>query len=356
LAADGAAVALLMSPLQPVRRALRHPVPAPGYLPTSVRRPRVPGRAQNQGRPDRIRVGQLAEVLGLELTELVAGRSLDVLQPPGVAADGLFQEVACEPAVAERVAPSRSCKNPTEGHLRLAADVVVCGAGQLAEDLDQLVVRVVVELDGRPEPAGEPGVLREEGHHRLGVAGHDDDELVPVVLHLFDQGVDRLGAVVVAAQRVGLVDEQHPAHGLAAHLSGLHRRLTQVPGDELGAIHLDEVALVQQPEGVVDARDHPGDGRLAGAGVAHEDEVPGHIGVLHPGGLTLLLDLEHGDLLMDLALDALQADHRVELGEQLLDGLLRLGRLFRLSCFRAAARTRRRVKGVDASRNLRQVG
>src|SRR4029453_15142718 len=51
LAADGAAVALLMSPLQPVRRALPHPVPAPGYLPTSVRRPRVPGRAQNQGRP-----------------------------------------------------------------------------------------------------------------------------------------------------------------------------------------------------------------------------------------------------------------------------------------------------------------
>src|SRR4029450_8069723 len=51
LAADGAAVALLMSPLQPVRRALRHPVPARGYLPTSVRRPRVPVRAQNQGRP-----------------------------------------------------------------------------------------------------------------------------------------------------------------------------------------------------------------------------------------------------------------------------------------------------------------
>src|SRR5436190_20255451 len=50
-AVDGAAGAQLMSRLPLARRASRHPVPPPGYLPTSVRRPRVPEPAQNQGPP-----------------------------------------------------------------------------------------------------------------------------------------------------------------------------------------------------------------------------------------------------------------------------------------------------------------
>src|SRR6478672_11550332 len=53
--ADGAAVALLMSLLQPVGRARRcrhwSPASPPGYLPTSAQCLRVPGPAQDQGRP-----------------------------------------------------------------------------------------------------------------------------------------------------------------------------------------------------------------------------------------------------------------------------------------------------------------
>ena len=52
---------------------------------------------------------------------------------------------------------------------------------------------------------------RDEDRHRGRVAGHDHDQVVAPVLHLLDQGVDGLLAVLVAGQAVGLVDEQHAA-------------------------------------------------------------------------------------------------------------------------------------------------
>ena len=104
-------------------------------------------------------------------------------------------------------------------------------------------------------------------------------------------------------QAVRLVDEQHPAGRGGDGLGRLRRRLAQVAGDQLGAVDLDELALGQQPEGVVDAADQPGDRRLAGARVAREDEVSGDRGTLQPGLATQLLHAQYGDLPVDLPLD-----------------------------------------------------
>ena len=79
------------------------------------------------------------------------------------------------------------------------------------------------------------GVLRDEVHHRLRVAGDDDDEVLPVVLHLLDERVDGLLRGLVPGEAVGLVDEEHAADRLGADLGRLHRRLPDVPGDELQA-------------------------------------------------------------------------------------------------------------------------
>ena len=90
-----------------------------------------------------------------------------------------------------------------------------------------------------------PGVAR--GHHR---------QVVPVVLHELDQGVDGLTSEVgfaAAGQRVGLVDQQHAAERLLDHGPGLDRRLADVAGDEERAIGLDEVALREHAERSVDA-------------------------------------------------------------------------------------------------------
>ena len=158
-----------------------------------------------------------------------------------------------------------------------------------------------------------------------------------MVLHLLDERVDGLLRELVPGEAVGLVDEEHAADRLGADLGRLHRGLPDVPGDELAAVDLDELALGEQPERLVDRADEPSDRRLPGARVANEDQVPAHPRRLEPGLDAHLLDLEQGNLPVDLLLDPVEPDHRVELGEQLLDRLLRLGRCrlsFRGRCLR----------------------
>ena len=289
------------------------------------------------------------EVLDQQLPQLLGGGFLLVAQPPGVPPDSLLEQVAGEPAVAERLVAGRSRQNAPEAGLRLGGHRVVGGAGELVQDADDLGVGVVLELDDRLEPAGEAGVLGDEHDHRVGVARDDDDEVVAVVLHLLDEGVDGLLAVLVAGERVRLVDEQHPAVRLGAHLGGLDGGLAEVPGDQLGPVDLDELALGQQPERPVDPADHPGHGRLAGARVAHEDEVTGQVRALQARLAPQRVDLEHGDLLVHLPLDPLETDHRVEVGEQLLEGLGGLLRLGGGGC-RPGLGLRRRLVGMPFAR------
>ena len=249
---------------------------------------------------------------------------LDVAQPPGVGSDGRLEGVARVAAVAEGRIPGHVLEHLPESRLDRVVDVVVRITGQLLEDPHQLVVGVVGELDRRAEAARQTRVLGDEDLHREGIAGDDDHEVVALVLHLLDQGVDGLGAVLVTRQAVGLVDEQDPTLRRLHHLGRLHRGLPEVAGNQLTAVDLHELTLGEQAEGAIDAADEPGDGRLARARVPDEDEVPGDRRGLEPGLLALGLDLEQGHLPVDLGLDRAQADEAVEVGEQLFQAL-RLG-------------------------------
>ena len=176
-----------------------------------------------------------------------------------------------------------------------------------------------------------PGFCADEDRHRDRVAGHDHHQVLALVLHLLDQGVDRLGAVLVAGERVRLVDEEDAADRRRHHLGGLDRGLAEEAGHQLGPVDLDQLALAEQAERPVDAGHQPRDRGLAGAGVAVEDQVPGDRGRPQPGVLAQPLDPEHGRLPVDLGLDLGQPDQGVELGEQLLDRLRRRLRLLRHS-------------------------
>ena len=129
-------------------------------------------------------------------------------------------------------------------------------------------------------------------------------------------------------------------------LGGLERGLADVAGDELGPVALDEVPLGQHADRAVDPGDEPGDRGLAGAGIADEHEVAGHVGGLQPVGAAQRLDAEHLRLVPDLGLDRLEPDERVELGEQLLERL-RAAR----ARLRASVRARR-----DSRRSPLRVG
>jgi hypothetical protein len=154
---------------------------------------------------------------------------------------------------------------------------------------------------------------------------------VPVVLHPLQERLDRLGAEVEAAvpasrrERVGLVDEQDAVERAPDRPVGLERRLADVAADQRGAVDLDEVSLVEQAHRSVHLGEQAGDGGLAGARIAEEDEVLarrdlGQLMLLPPG-----LHLEERDERVHLLLHGLQSDQAVELGLQLGQRPRRLG-------------------------------
>ena len=213
------------------------------------------------------------------------------------------------------------------------------------------------------EPGLQPRVGVDEPGHQGGVPRHDDHEIVPVVLHGLEDGVDGLLAEVLVrplgGQGVGLVNEQHAPQGLFDDLLGLDGGLAHVPRHQPAAVHLHQVALGEQPQGGVDLPHDPGHGGLAGAGVAGEHQVEGHVRALHAPLTPQSPDLHQVHQALHVLLHHLQAHQLVELRHGLLQrgpgrGLLPLGllrggggggrRLF--LCGRGPLRHRQGVQGA----------
>ncbi len=219
-------------------------------------------------------------------------------------ADSCLEHIAREPAVAERLVADLGCQLTTELGQAPVAQVVVGFGGHLCEDLGELVVGVVLEFDLSTEPARQSGVLGDEGGHGGGVARDDDDQVVAVVLHLLHEGVDGLFAILVAIEGIGLVDKQHPADGLADHFGGLHGGLAEVTRHQFRTVHLNQLALAEQADGLVDPGDHAGDRGLAGPRIAGEDQVTGDGGALESGLGAQRVDAQNRRLAPNLRLDA----------------------------------------------------
>ena len=97
----------------------------------------------------------------------------------------------------------------------------------------------------------------------------------------------------------------------------LQRCLADETRDQLAAIGLHQVALRDDSDGVVDLREQPGDGGLAGAGIAGEDEVVTGLDHRHSAFGAKLLHLQQAAEASHLGLHVGQADESVELGQQI---------------------------------------
>ena len=140
--------------------------------------------------------------------------------------------------------------------------------------------------------------------HPLLVAGEDDDDVVPVRLHLADERCDRR----VRLYAVCLVDEEHTAFRL------LERVLYDRACEE--TVHLDarldhEGAALEHAGFLHDAREYLCDLGLARARVALECHV--HRAALAAALLALTLGLAREDDVVYLLLDDRKSDHLLEL-------------------------------------------
>jgi len=132
------------------------------------------------------------------------------------------------------------------------------------------------------DPGAHAGIGLEERVHPVLVAGQDDHQVLALVLHDLEQDLDGLLPVVAlvlrAVQVVGLVDEQHAAHGPLEDLLGLGRGVPDVLADEFLAGDGDQVPApgVAEPlEQLGHPERHRGLAGTRAAGEAHVQVRPG---------------------------------------------------------------------------------
>ena len=210
--------------------------------------------------------------------------------------DGLFQRVARQTAIAGGAAVQRLTAlivaQQREGAaLGKAVALALCQHGG---DVQQFIRSVVRELDLVGEAAGKAAVGGEEYFHLLGVARKDDHQLVPVILHALYKSVDGFqpkAVLLAAVQAVCLVNEQNAAQSTLDDAVGQRGGVTGVAPHKVGAGHLHQLPAPQRADGLEVLCHQPGNGGLAGAGVAGKDHVHGQACGLEARRCAALLHL-----------------------------------------------------------------
>ena len=282
----------------------------------------------------------MEHVLHRDGHQVLAREGVQLCQAVGLLGEDLLEQIAHAAGVAEGDAVAVLVGDEI-AHLlfrALGERVAALFALQL-EDPHHFIGGVVVKVQIAVEAGLQARVGVDEALHQLVIARHDHHQIVAVVLHRLENGVDGLLAEVVfaaAVERIGFVDEQHAAQRALDHLLRLDGGLTDVAGHQAAAVHLHQLALGEDAQRVVDTRHQPRDHGLARAGIAGEDHVQGKVRV---GQVVFLAALEHGghvDEVVDLTLDLSEADVAVQLRAQILD-LLGRGQLLLLFCRRIIA-------------------
>jgi hypothetical protein len=190
---------------------------------------------------------------------------------------GPLQRVADAAGVREPGLLAAAGEVVAEGRLRRRGQPVARLGHHEIPDRGQLVEGVIGEIDVVRDPRAHARIGLEERVHPVLVPGQDDHQVLALVLHHLEQDLDGLLAVVALVFRpvqvVGLVDEQHAAHGALEDLLGLRRGVPDVLADEFLPGDGDQVPApgVAQP---LEQLGHPQRDRgLAGARAAGEAHV-----------------------------------------------------------------------------------
>ena len=128
--------------------------------------------------------------------------------------------------------------------------------GKDTHNLEQLIGRVVIDIEEIAETATHARIDTEQIVHLLTIAGSNDDELTAVVFHTFHQLLQGLRTLLVfittlaqGCQRIGLINEEDSAHRLVTQAVNNLWRLSLIGADHLRTIYLDNVATIQISDG-----------------------------------------------------------------------------------------------------------
>ena len=108
-------------------------------------------------------------------------------------------------------------------------------------DLHQFILHKIRKIQMVRDARGKARIAAEEGIHAVFVTGQDHHQVFALVLHHLQQNLDGLLTVVTlvfrAVQVIGLIYEQHTAHGLFQYFLGLGRGVADVLADQVVARH-----------------------------------------------------------------------------------------------------------------------
>ena len=212
----------------------------------------------------------------------------------------------------------------TEGLLSVHAEAIILLREHELGDRQQFHRRIIGEVDMMGDTRTHAGITLEKPLHLVLVAGQDHYQVVAVVFHDLQQDLDGFLTVIALVLRlveiIGLVDEQHPAHGLLDDFLGLGRRVSDVLTNQIVTSHRDQMAFAHIAEPLqyfAHAHRHRG---LAGARIAGETHVQRRGLGAQFEFLAQAVDQQQGGDLADAGLDGLQTDQLVvELVQDLLN-------------------------------------
>ena len=179
-------------------------------------------------------------------------------QTVGLCAHRSFKQIAYAARIAKAsgIAASLFQKLQKKGPCVVCQYVPAAFAAQF-KDLCQLLCCIIRKMQKTVKTAFQTGVGMDEPLHGLSVAGHDHHQVLPMILHSLEQGIDGFLPVIAATpvgERIGLVDKEHTSHCLLKNLTGLNGRLPYITGHQPATVYFHQLAFGQDPQATVHAR------------------------------------------------------------------------------------------------------
>ena len=196
----------------------------------------------------------------------------------------------------------------------LLFNFIVVFVAVFIEDRFQFIHCVIRKLYVFIKTGLEAGIAAYKLFHRFGISGHDDDQVVAIVLHRFQDRVDSLLAecIILLGESVGLIDEENPADCFCDLFLGLNGSLTHISGDKAGAVHFDQLSFGQYADLLVQPGQYSGHRSFPGTRIARKYQVLGHRRFLQAALLPELLDQREIRHIPDILLDRFETDQLVQ--------------------------------------------